>query len=339
MTASGTFWILNFAFLASGITQNLMAFEMGQMGFSKDPSNFIAAVGNPLGQFLFSAVNVRLWANWDRGLLLSGLPIVVCELGCNFFSQTAIIKIGSGMYQVIYSFVVVMNALPGHFCMGKKLNTARWIALFLIVASVAFSAAAQLRLPGTDFGNQMAGIISALLATVFVSVVYVAANVLLEEPWEKPVQKPLVLAQMLGTAEVSIVALYFAWHVVPNWDRLVADNVRDDLTVQECLAFYVAYLLVCGVHQYAFYYSCSLGPTGAVTAGVNKCAQTAILFFLSDWLYCSVKESQCLSTMKIVGAAGVCLGVLLYGYFSPVQVESNRDMDVTLRADSRECER
>ncbi len=52
-----------------------------------------------------------------------------------------------------------------------------------------------------------------------------------------------------------------------------------------------------------------------MTAAVNKCGQTALLFFLSDFLFCGVSSTQCLSTMKMIGAGGVCLGVALYGYF------------------------
>jgi len=309
------FWIVNIAFLVSGIVQTLQAFRFGQLGFGKDPRNYINAMGNPLGQFLFSAFHLQLWKNWDRSLVPFVALIVVGELGCNFFSQAAILSIGSGMFQVVYSFVVVLNAIPGHFCMGKRLSIGRWCAIVIIVASVALSAMAQLRLKGTDFTTQLLGTIAALLSTAFVSIVYVASNWLLEFPWSRPVPKPLVLAQMLGTVEVAIICIYFLAEVVPHWDSLVSDHIKPGVTTHECLLNYALYLLVCGVHQYAFYYSCSLGPTGAVTAGVNKCVQTALLFFISHWLFCGVASSQCLSELKVIGAVGVCAGVLLYGYF------------------------
>jgi len=315
MGVTRNFWLVNVAFLASGITQTLMAFEFDELGFAKDSSNFINAMGNPLGQFLFTAVDLRLWRNWERTLFLSAAPIVACELGCNLFSQVAIQKVGSGMYQVIYSFVVVANAIPGHFCLGKRLTTGRWFAIMIVVLSVALSATAQLHLPGTDFGQQLLGCAAALLATVFVSAVYVASNWLLDKPWDKPVPKPLVLAQMLGTAECTIIGIYFIVRVVPRWDVLVAGNMQPGVSGMYCVGLYIVYLAVGGVHQLAFYYSCSLGPTGAVTAAVNKCVQTALLFFLSHFLYCGVTRSQCLSTMKIVGTTGVCIGVVMYGFF------------------------
>lgn len=310
------FWFVNASFLISGVTQTLLAFHFDQIGFAKDSSNFINAMGNPVGQFLFAAPSLQLWRNWDQKLLLSILPIVVCELGCNLFSQIAIGRIGSGMYQVVYAFVVVMNAIPGHFCLGKKLNAGQWFSVLLIFLSVALAAVAQLRLKGVDVGQELIGIFAALLATVFVSVVYVAANWLLEKPWDRPAPKPLVMAQMLGTIETTIIGVYFCSYVIPRWDTIVAGNMQPGYSTEQCALLYAIYLVVCGVHQYAFYYSCSLGPTGAVTAGINKCVQTAVLFFLSHLLYCGESKSQCLSDLKILGTFGVCSGVLLYGWFA-----------------------
>jgi len=327
MTNTRKFVLVNVAFLVAGIAQTLLAFEFDEIGFAKDSTNFINAMGNPVGQFLFAAFDFQLWRNWDRSLFLAALPIVFCELGCNLFSQIAIAKIGSGMYQVVYAFVVVLNAIPGHFWLGKRLNAGRWGAVFLVVLSIALAAAAQLHLKGTDFSQQIVGCGAALLATVFVSAVYVAANVLLEEPWERPKPKPLVLAQILGVLETSVIGIYMVSYVVPRWNSLVIDNMRDDASTTTSILLYVLYLVICGVHQYAFYYSCSLGPTGAVTAGVNKCVQTAILFFLSHALYCDVSSSQCLSVLKIIGAVGVCIGVLLYGYFGTL-AEPKRELDL-----------
>eukprot|EP00928_Gymnodinium_smaydae_P021699 TRINITY_DN18496_c0_g1_i2.p1 TRINITY_DN18496_c0_g1~~TRINITY_DN18496_c0_g1_i2.p1 ORF type:complete len:349 (-),score=31.89 TRINITY_DN18496_c0_g1_i2:116-1126(-) len=329
------FWSVNCAFLISGITQTLMAFEFDELGFAEDSSNFINAMGNPVGQFLFAAVDIRLWRNWERSLLFAALPIVVCELGCNLFSQMAIQKIGSGMYQVVYSFVVVMNAIPGHFCLGKPLNRGRWMSIMVVVLSIALAATAQLHLPGTDFAQQVLGCLAALLATMFVSAVYVASNWILEEPWSRRVPKPLVLAQMLGTMEFSIITIHFVLRVVPQWDSLVTAHMKPGVSPAYCGLLYSIYLIVCGVHQYAFYYSCSFGATGAVTAGINKCLQTTVLFFLSHILYCDVATSQCLSKLKVLGTFGVCMGVGMYAYHG-AKLESSAVVPVNVALCERE---
>jgi len=313
------FIITNVCFLVAGITQTLMNSQFDDMGFAKKSENFINAMGNPVGQFLFAAFDLRLWKNWHMQLVWYAVPIVVFELGCNLFSQISIARVGSGMFQVIYSFVVVLNGLLSHFCLGRTLGWGSWLAVFFICGAVALSAMAQLALPGSDPTTQAIGLGAGLISTGFVSAVYVMSNFLLATPWEKSAPKPMVLAQIVGVMETIVISIYMVSYVVPNWQRLVVDEITPGTTSLSIGLWYAAYLFVCGVHQYSFYFSCSLGPAGAVTAGVNKCVQTAILFFLSSAFFCDTNSSQCLSIAKIWGAIGVCVGVLLYGFFGALE--------------------
>jgi len=207
-----------------------------------------------------------------------------------------------------------LNAIIGCAILGKRLWWPRWVALAIICGAVAMTSAAQLRLKGVDVGAQTLGISAGVAANLLVSFVYVGANWLLEKPWDREVPKPMVLAQMLGVMEVSVIAVYQAVYVLPRWDEMVTSNMKPDASTSLCVGLYVVYILVCGVHQYAFYYTCSLGPTGAITAGINKCVQTAGLFFISNALFCSVAASQCLSSAKVASALSVCAGVMLYSW-------------------------
>merc|ERR1719265_2898375 len=90
--------------------------------------------------------------------------------------------------------------------------------------------------------------------------------------------------------------------------------MQPGVSAWSCLWQFLCYLLFCGIHQYSFYFACSLGPTGAVTAGVSKCCQTVAMFFLSHHFFCSVASSQCVTPVKLLGSAGVCLGVMAYGF-------------------------
>lgn len=331
MVGHSFFWFAHGAFVIAGMVQTLLAFEFDRIGFAKNSANLINAVGNPLGQFLFLAFHRKVWSAWDRRLLLCAMPIVIGELGCNFFSQVAIQKSGSGMYQLVYSFVVVLNALLGHVLLGKKLSLNRWLALACICGAVALASISQLQLVGVNVVVQLEGIAAGLTATLMVAGVYVAANVLLEKPWDCHVSKALVLAQMLGVMEVSIIGAYFLVYVVPNWEQLVAANIRPDTSTTSCVGLYVFYVLVCGVHQFAFYYTCSIGPTGAVSAGINKCVQTAGLFFLSSLFFCGSAASQCLSILKVISAVAVCTAVMAYAWLTaregrPIEVGDENEL-------------
>eukprot|EP00929_Paragymnodinium_shiwhaense_P002355 TRINITY_DN102587_c0_g1_i1.p1 TRINITY_DN102587_c0_g1~~TRINITY_DN102587_c0_g1_i1.p1 ORF type:complete len:350 (-),score=42.89 TRINITY_DN102587_c0_g1_i1:76-1125(-) len=311
-TDPALFWGVNIAFMLAGVAQTLLAFEFDEIGFAKDSTNLLNAMGNPLGQLLFTLPDIRLWRCWDNEMARFALPIIVGELSFNLFTQLSIQKIGSGMFAVLYSSVVVVNAALGTF-FGKRFNCRCWCSLLFIVFSVAFTSLAQVGKADVDTATQVTGIIFALLGALCVSLSYTWSNRILEVPWLRPAPKPMVLAFMVGVAEVSVIAVYFFLRVVPNWDELVASKTREDATTTKCVMLYVVYLVICGIHQYAFYFACSLGPAGAVTAGVNKALQTAVLFFFSDRLFCSVSSAQCLTIYKDIGAFGVCLGVVAYG--------------------------
>jgi len=284
---------------------------------------------------LFTLPSKRLWRNWDRQLLRSALPIVVLELACNFFSQVSVVKIGSGMFQVAYSFVVVLTAILGSWLLKKRLGCGRWISLFCISGAVMVSSTAQLQLTGVDAWDQLMGLICALIATVVVSGVYVMANHLLETPWDREVAKPFVLAQMIGALEVSILSVYFGVYVFPNWPRLVVDEMESDVTGLYSFSVYMIFVFVCGLHQMAFYFSCAQGPTGAVTTAVSKCIQTVGMFFASHLFFCDAAASQCLSVEKIVGTLGVCFGVVTYAYFSLQQDSPSSERKELSESDPR----
>merc|ERR1719221_1026375 len=115
--------------------------------------------------------------------------------------------------------------------------------------------------------------------------------------------------------------------------------MKPDVSISFCIGLYIVYVLVCGVHQYAFYYTCSLGPTGAVTAGINKCVQTAGLFFLSSAIFCGEAASQCLSALKVVSAMCVCSGVMLYAWLSAREQPGATDHGIDLSPRSSDASR
>jgi hypothetical protein len=39
-----------------------------------------------------------------------------------------------------------------------------------------------------------------------------------------------------------------------------------------------------------------------------------LLFFFSDYFYCGYNKNQCIDSSKLVGTAGVCLGILLFTF-------------------------
>eukprot|EP00812_Abedinium_dasypus_P014162 NODE_7676_length_426_cov_319.684636.p3 GENE.NODE_7676_length_426_cov_319.684636~~NODE_7676_length_426_cov_319.684636.p3 ORF type:complete len:83 (+),score=21.73 NODE_7676_length_426_cov_319.684636:3-251(+) len=65
---------------------------------------------------------------------------------------------------------------------------------------------------------------------------------------------------------------------------------------------------------------------------MGKCLQTACLFVMSDYFYCGVAPSQCLSQEKIISAALVCACVMMYAFFGAREGEGPN----VVAADARE---
>ncbi|GAB5358269.1 hypothetical protein AAMO2058_000443300 [Amorphochlora amoebiformis] len=75
---------------------------------------------------------------------------------------------------------------------------------------------------------------------------------------------------------------------------------------------YVIFVLSNGIHQSSLYHVLGEGPISAVTTGVSKGLQAVLVFMGSAFIYCHVQESQCLTSYKLVGVAGVVFFVIWY---------------------------
>eukprot|EP00928_Gymnodinium_smaydae_P065919 TRINITY_DN48998_c0_g1_i1.p1 TRINITY_DN48998_c0_g1~~TRINITY_DN48998_c0_g1_i1.p1 ORF type:complete len:387 (+),score=29.58 TRINITY_DN48998_c0_g1_i1:42-1202(+) len=315
------FFFWNVIFLVTGIIQVLMAYQFVVIGFAANGLNILNASGNPVGQMLVSAIQPELWrelkVSTHQGYTL--YLIALSELGGGFFCQLAIAMIGSGLHSIIYSSIVVLNALVGIALFNKQLTRVKWIALMLISGSVALASLGQPFIQDDKAWWQACfGVACSMLATICFSFTYVLSNDLLSPSSNSGKGctgrvSPMVVALKLGLIESGVLGLYFFNYVLPRWDELVAQPM-DPMAppAARCVLWYVVYLLVCALHQYGFYYCLSFSDLAAVTSGVNKSIQASVLFFASSALFCHVAPAQCISTYKVLGTIGVCAGVLIY---------------------------
>eukprot|EP00941_MAST-03F_sp_MAST-3F-sp1_P005990 g5990.t1 len=372
----------NFNFLWTGIAQNLLSFDIDRKGIGKYGENNLLAAAQPLGAVLLT---VLVGDNLQKLARIGFFQVVkrywhfaVLDLIGVIFSQLSIALIGSGIFTVIYSSIVVYIACLSKYQFNSNISSVRWTALIIIVCSVILSSFGQIEgKPST--GNEE--IRSDYLAKTFMGILFAFAStisygslyVLLSEEFKcreyrysvlgnrrkasdelpgdsssinveyKLSQTCLLLA--VSGIETFICCVYFVFVVLPHWTIWVSEPVRvyekggefdeiehidnvvdgDDNIVLWIILQFVLVTFISGFHLVAFYYCTSFGKAAAVSSGVNKALQAAILFVVSHLLYCSpTYPEQCMNGAKMLGTIGVCVGVLLYAFDTQINTLLSR---------------
>ena len=303
---SSVFLRQNLNFLFFGVAQNLFAYQLDKDGIGSVSENGILASVQPLGAVLLCLVigdgvvsqlrdlGYRQW--WSRHWMFA-----ICDLGGGIFSQLSMALIGSGIFTVIYSSIVVYIAALNRLKFHRDVSTLRWIALGLIVLFVAVSALGQLSGAtasgggggGGSFLSTLLGIASALGASVSYGTEYVLLSDYFERDAagvrptrRKPVSRMFLLFSV-SLMETFACLLYFVCVVIPRWEPWVAAPMRArNTTALYGVSAVASIALIDGTHQIGFYYCCGFGKVAATSSGVNKALQAAILFVISAWIFC-----------------------------------------------------
>jgi len=324
------FLIFNAMFCIGGVAENLLAYKLDILGVGRT-TNGITTIGNPLSQVLGCLLLPYTWSSisWDLFWLVGWIaPLEILGFASSFLGVQLL---GSGMFTVIYSFIVVFNACSNYFVFKKRMSIHGWGSVFLLAFSVAFSCYAQVH--GADnWWQQVLGIIAALLSVLFFGIEYVFGNEIFKVAERTLKADPSVIALLVGLMEVGVIGTYMLIFDGVRWNEEISDPVKDSGTSTGRVVMYIIFfLLACGIHQFGFYFSLTFGKYAAVTSGVNKCLQAAVQFYLSHIFYCSdEKPEQCVDAYKIIGTIGVCVGILGYTYAISKEQSRFRDFYETI---------
>jgi len=304
------FW--NFCFCAFGISQILLVYRLDELGLTTKTENIIAAIGNPLGQWLFLIWFPHSYQNFSWKLFKYILPMAILDGLGAICAMTSISLVGSGLYALLYSFLLVYNAFLQRFFFIKRLSRWRWFCLFWITAFIIVASVPEFRHFSPE-GSTFIGIICALGSTVFYGLYYLLTSHFLQT--QKNIS-PFQTAFMQGCVEVGMFLLYFVIYVVPRFDNLVLQPMRPLTTskTRNIVLIAVFWQISCGLHQLGFYNSLKYNEISAITTAVNKDIQLGSLFILSSVFFCGHDSDQCLTTERIIGFCGISIGVLMYAF-------------------------
>ncbi|ORX78522.1 hypothetical protein BCR32DRAFT_295010 [Anaeromyces robustus] len=238
--------------------------------------------------------------------------ISLIDIFANVISTFGMFLIGSGIYQVIHSAIVVFTAILSRTFLKKQFTIQQWISLIVITGGLSLSAIGR----GSTATGIMGtiGISVTIFGTICYAIIYVLnERILKDQDGPTPTQHSV----WVGTCSTTIIFTYILFFVYPTLDMkksmMNAPLYRNVPMVNVVLA-YVTLVLSHFLHSYTYFVL--LGKSGAVTTGVINSIRAVSVFFLSSALYCRDDISQCFTKPKVASCVVVVVGILLYSYFS-----------------------
>ncbi|KAI8615476.1 hypothetical protein BC830DRAFT_1168571 [Chytriomyces sp. MP71] len=228
--------------------------------------------------------------------------ISIFEVGGNLILVAGMFLVGSGVYMVIYSSIVVFTALFSRILLpGRKLSGLQWLAVFAICFGLSLTAL------GTKSGHSseiqdkpvLFGVLVCIFGTAVLSLVYVATDHILAGGTSTPYSQSIYvgLFSTFFTLVVMLVVSIPTLLTLPllDWDVILA---------------HIILLLSSLGHSVAYFEL--VESTGGVATGVLQGLRAVGVFGLSHSWFCGIDENQCFNAWKGAATVIVVAGVVLF---------------------------
>ncbi|KAI8924989.1 hypothetical protein BC831DRAFT_462799 [Entophlyctis helioformis] len=221
--------------------------------------------------------------------------------------------VGSGIYQVVYSSVIVFTAIFNLLLMRRSLAVGQWAAILVISGGLSHKVAAAVvacpqsliaatPLPlNTRHNNMGLGFVATLIGTSIYALLYSLNDYYLtSSPTRISPRAQCTWVGLYATVMVLII-------MVPVSLPTIASLPLSDPSV---LASYAALTLASLYHNLSYFEL--IASTGAVATGVVQALRAVLVFALSHLLFCDTDADQCFTSAKGVAACVVVCGVLWF---------------------------
>ncbi|KAL4211915.1 hypothetical protein AB4K20DRAFT_1889516 [Rhizopus microsporus] len=237
------------------------------------------------------------------------IKLAFMDVFANFCVTVGFSIIGSGMYQVIYSSVVIWCAVLTFLFMNRKLSILQWIAIFGTSAGLAMSSLDSMK--GSDDAKEvkngllMFGTLMTLSGTFFYSCVYVYSDYILSKQIPPPLPARVCFYSGIYTSLLSLG--WIGIYTLPRFDKLIHIQGTNTFTV---LLMYIIVSVSNAVHSWNYYEL--IDRTGSVATGILQGLRAVLIYVISNSLYCQSDASQCFTVYKGLGSTLVIGSVLLF---------------------------
>ncbi|KAI8149793.1 hypothetical protein BJV82DRAFT_584654 [Fennellomyces sp. T-0311] len=233
--------------------------------------------------------------------------LAILDMTASSFVTVGFSLIGSGMYQVIFSSVVVWAAILSYLFMRRELSISQWVSICGTSAGLTLCAADSMGLHeesnngGTSFGTAL-----TLGGTFLYACVYVYGDHILSQ--QKPPPPPLRLCFYNGLYTTLITLIYIALYTMPRLDQLI--HIDPLVPGRTILGMYLLVTVINATHSWNYYQL--LESTGSVATGILQAIRAILVYAISHFWYCSTDSAQCFTVNKGCGSLLVIGCVLLF---------------------------
>ncbi|RCI04878.1 hypothetical protein CU098_013151 [Rhizopus stolonifer] len=209
----------------------------------------------------------------------SVMKLAVLDVFANFCVTLGFSIIGSGMYQVIYSSVVIWCAILTFLLMNRKLATIQWVAIFGTSAGLAFSSLDSMN-KKEGGGTLMFGTVMTMVGTFFYYYIMSKHN---------PPPLPARVCFYSGIYNVIISIVWIGVYTLPRWDSMV--NILPETTFVSVTQMYLLVIISNALHAWNYYEL--IERTGSVATGILQGLRAVCIYLISNALYCKSDAAQC----------------------------------------------
>lgn len=226
-------------------------------------------------------------------------------------ATAAISAAGSGLYQVLYSSVVIFAALASWVVRRRALGRIQVVGIALVILGTALTARGGAGLHGVTTAptpRALTGVALSLAAAAVYGTVYGLAELASTLP---SYPGPHELASRIGRGVVAVLASYIAVAVLPRRAEVVARIAAVNLlSPAAVMAAFAALSASSAVHSLSYFFL--VEARGATATGVMASLRAVGVYALSALLFCPQQPEQCWSAARAGASAVVVVGVLVF---------------------------
>ncbi|KAG0049377.1 hypothetical protein BGZ83_005836 [Gryganskiella cystojenkinii] len=265
------------------------------------------------------------------GLHWPVIQVAVMDVVANALVTVGFFYVGSGMYQVIYSSIVIWCAILTRIFLSRKLNNIQWVAIVGVTFGLAVSALGTVQDASPDgptqtFLEKSFGALITLGATFLYACVYVLSDKVLAT--FKPTPVPEKVCSMVGGYASVLTFIYLCVHTFPQWQTEVVDVV--EYHGNNWIGIILVYpLLTISSMLHSLNYYVLLSRINNIAVGILQSLRAVLVFVMSHYLFCGISSTQCFNQWKFVSAIVVIGCVTLFSFNSAPKIAASPTLNPT----------
>ncbi|KAI7858791.1 hypothetical protein BDC45DRAFT_497651 [Circinella umbellata] len=243
--------------------------------------------------------------------------LAIIDMVASAFATIGFSLIGSGMYQVIFSSVVIWCAILSYIFMKRILSVSQWIAIVGTTVGLTFCALDGMKtsdiqeqntIDNNNSGDIYFGTLMAVGGTFLYACVYVYGDYILSK--QTPAPAPIRLCFYNGIYTTLITLIYISLYTMPRLNQII--HLDPAVSHQKIGVMYAFVTFVNAIH--AWNYFALLESTGSVATGILQAIRAILVYGISHFWYCTTDAAQCFTVNKGCGTILVIGCVILFTF-------------------------